>query len=114
MLIITHDLGVVGRIRRPCVGDVCRQDREVGRRGDVYRIAEGITPGLLGSVPRFWIAPQGTRLCRYRGAPPSAWDIDRDARSRRGPRSSRSVARGAEVVTGGHLSWGGRHPHRNT
>ena len=88
VLIITHDLGVVVRVRRPGAGHVRRARRSRSPTVDeLYRDRRmPYTVGLLGSVPRL-DAPQGTRLVPIPGAPPSMSSLSPGAA--RSPRAAR-------------------------
>jgi peptide/nickel transport system ATP-binding protein len=90
VLIITHDLGVVGEFADRALVMYAGKIVESAAVSDVYRDRRmPYTVGLLGSVPRL-DAPQGTR---YRALPRRCRRSNRDARSRRGARWSwRSVA----------------------
>ena len=71
VLIITHDLGVVGEFADRALVMYAGRIVESAAVGDVYRDRRmPYTVGLLGSVPRL-DAPQGTRLVPIPGAPPS-------------------------------------------
>jgi peptide/nickel transport system ATP-binding protein len=71
VLIITHDLGVVGEFADRALVMYAGKIVESAAVGDVYRDRRmPYTVGLLGSVPRL-DAPQGTRLVPIPGAPPS-------------------------------------------
>jgi len=71
VLIITHDLGVVGEFADRALVMYAGAIVESAAVGDVYRDRRmPYTVGLLGSVPRL-DAPQGTRLVPIPGAPPS-------------------------------------------
>src|SRR6201999_3213900 len=71
VLIITHDLGVVGEFADRALVMYAGKIVESAAVGDVYRDRRmPYTAGLLGSVPRL-DAPQGTRLVPIPGAPPS-------------------------------------------
>ncbi|MFZ3307460.1 MAG: ABC transporter ATP-binding protein [Mycobacterium sp.] len=71
VLIITHDLGVVGEFADRALVMYAGTIVESAAVGDVYRDRRmPYTVGLLGSVPRL-DAPQGTRLVPIPGAPPS-------------------------------------------
>jgi oligopeptide/dipeptide ABC transporter ATP-binding protein len=71
VLIITHDLGVVGEFADRALVMYAGKIVESAAVGDVYRDRRmPYTVGLLGSAPRL-DAPQGTRLVPIPGAPPS-------------------------------------------
>jgi peptide/nickel transport system ATP-binding protein len=71
VLIITHDLGVVGDFSDRALVMYAGRIIESAAVADVYRDRRmPYTVGLLGSVPRL-DAPQGTRLVPIPGAPPS-------------------------------------------
>jgi peptide/nickel transport system ATP-binding protein len=71
VLIITHDLGVVGEFADRALVMYAGRIVESAAVSDVYRDRRmPYTVGLLGSVPRL-DAPQGTRLVPIPGAPPS-------------------------------------------
>jgi peptide/nickel transport system ATP-binding protein len=71
VLIITHDLGVVGEFADRALVMYAGKIVESAAVSDVYRDRRmPYTVGLLGSVPRL-DAPQGTRLVPIPGAPPS-------------------------------------------
>ncbi len=71
VLIITHDLGVVGEFADRALVMYAGRIIESAAVADVYRDRRmPYTVGLLGSVPRL-DAPQGTRLVPIPGAPPS-------------------------------------------
>jgi peptide/nickel transport system ATP-binding protein len=76
VLIITHDLGVVGEFADRALVMYAGRIVESAAVGDVYRDRRmPYTVGLLGSVPRL-DAPQGTRLVPIPGAPPSLSALD--------------------------------------
>src|SRR6202042_3431144 len=76
VLIITHDLGVVGEFADRALVMYAGKIVESAAVGDVYRDRRmPYTVGLLGSVPRL-DAPQGTRLVPIPGAPPSLSALD--------------------------------------
>jgi peptide/nickel transport system ATP-binding protein len=76
VLIITHDLGVVGEFADRALVMYAGKIVEAAAVGDVYRDRRmPYTAGLLGSVPRL-DAPQGTRLVPIPGAPPSLSALD--------------------------------------
>ena len=71
VLLITHDLGVVGEFADRALVMYAGRIVESAAVNDVYRDRRmPYTVGLLGSVPRL-DAPQGTRLVPIPGAPPS-------------------------------------------
>jgi peptide/nickel transport system ATP-binding protein len=71
VLLITHDLGVVGEFADRALVMYAGRVVESAAVNDVYRDRRmPYTVGLLGSVPRL-DAPQGTRLVPIPGAPPS-------------------------------------------
>jgi peptide/nickel transport system ATP-binding protein len=71
VLLITHDLGVVGEFADRALVMYAGRIVESASVNDVYRDRRmPYTVGLLGSVPRL-DAPQGTRLVPIPGAPPS-------------------------------------------
>jgi peptide/nickel transport system ATP-binding protein len=71
VLLITHDLGVVGEFADRALVMYAGRIVESAAVHDVYRDRRmPYTVGLLGSVPRL-DAPQGTRLVPIPGAPPS-------------------------------------------
>jgi glutathione transport system ATP-binding protein len=71
VLIITHDLGVVGEFADRALVMYAGKIVEAAAVGDVYRDRRmPYTAGLLGSVPRL-DAPQGSRLVPIPGAPPA-------------------------------------------
>jgi peptide/nickel transport system ATP-binding protein len=71
VLLITHDLGVVGEFADRAMVMYAGRIVESAAVSDVYRDRRmPYTVGLLGSVPRL-DAPQGTRLVPIPGAPPS-------------------------------------------
>ncbi len=71
VLLITHDLGVVGEFADRALVMYAGRIVESAAVNDVYRDRRmPYTVGLLGSVPRL-DAPQGTRLVPIAGAPPS-------------------------------------------
>jgi peptide/nickel transport system ATP-binding protein len=71
VLIITHDLGVVGEFADRALVMYAGRVIESAAVGAVYRDRRmPYTVGLLGSVPRL-DAPQGSRLVPIPGAPPS-------------------------------------------
>lgn len=75
VLLITHDLGVVGEFADRALVMYAGRIVESAAVGDVYRDRRmPYTVGLLGSVPRL-DAPQGTRLVPIPGAPPSLTDL---------------------------------------
>jgi len=76
LLIITHDLGVVGEFADRALVMYAGRIIESAAVADVYRDRRmPYTVGLLGSVPRL-DAPQGTRLVPIPGAPPSLSALD--------------------------------------
>jgi peptide/nickel transport system ATP-binding protein len=76
VLIITHDLGVVGEFADRALVMYAGRIIESAAVADVYRDRRmPYTVGLLGSVPRL-DAPQGTRLVPIPGAPPSLSALD--------------------------------------
>ena len=76
VLIITHDLGVVGEFADRGLVMYAGRIIESAAVADVYRDRRmPYTVGLLGSVPRL-DAPQGTRLVPIPGAPPSLSALD--------------------------------------
>jgi peptide/nickel transport system ATP-binding protein len=76
VLIITHDLGVVGEFADRTLVMYAGRIIESAAVADVYRDRRmPYTVGLLGSVPRL-DAPQGTRLVPIPGAPPSLSALD--------------------------------------
>ena len=76
VLIITHDLGVVGEFADRALVMYAGRIVESAAVGDVYRDRRmPYTVGLLGSVPRLDV-PQGTRLVPVPGAPPSLSDLE--------------------------------------
>ncbi len=76
VLIITHDLGVVGEFADRALVMYAGRIIESASVADVYRDRRmPYTVGLLGSVPRL-DAPQGTRLVPIPGAPPSLSALD--------------------------------------
>ena len=76
VLIITHDLGVVGEFADRALVMYAGKIVESAAVSDVYRDRRmPYTVGLLGSVPRL-DAPQGTRLVPIPGAPPSLSDLE--------------------------------------
>jgi peptide/nickel transport system ATP-binding protein len=71
VLLITHDLGVVGEFADRALVMYAGRIVESAAVNDVYRDRRmPYTVGLLGSVPRL-DAPQGTRLVPIPGSPPS-------------------------------------------
>ncbi len=71
VLLITHDLGVVGEFADRALVMYAGRIVESAAVNDVYHDRRmPYTVGLLGSVPRL-DAPQGTRLVPIPGAPPS-------------------------------------------
>jgi peptide/nickel transport system ATP-binding protein len=71
VLLITHDLGVVGEFADRALVMYAGRVVESAAVNDIYRDRRmPYTVGLLGSVPRL-DAPQGTRLVPIPGAPPS-------------------------------------------
>ncbi len=76
VLLITHDLGVVGEFADRALVMYAGRVVESAAVNDVYRDRRmPYTVGLLGSVPRL-DAPQGTRLVPIPGAPPSLTALD--------------------------------------
>jgi peptide/nickel transport system ATP-binding protein len=76
VLLITHDLGVVGEFADRALVMYAGRIVESAAVNDVYRDRRmPYTVGLLGSVPRL-DAPQGTRLVPIPGAPPSLTDLE--------------------------------------
>jgi len=76
VLLITHDLGVVGEFADRALVMYAGRIVESAAVNDVYRDRRmPYTVGLLGSVPRL-DAPQGTRLVPIPGAPPSLTALD--------------------------------------
>jgi peptide/nickel transport system ATP-binding protein len=76
VLIITHDLGVVGEFADRALVMYAGRIIESAAVADVYRDRRmPYTVGLLGSIPRL-DAPQGTRLVPIPGAPPSLSALD--------------------------------------
>src|ERR1700712_3180073 len=76
VLLITHDLGVVGEFADRALVMYAGRIVESAAVNDVYRDRRmPYTVGLLGSVPRL-DAPQGTRLVPIPGAPPSLTELE--------------------------------------
>ncbi len=76
VLLITHDLGVVGEFADRALVMYAGRIVESAAVNDVYRDRRmPYTVGLLGSVPRL-DAPQGTRLVPIPGAPPSLTTLE--------------------------------------
>jgi peptide/nickel transport system ATP-binding protein len=76
VLLITHDLGVVGEFADRALVMYAGRIVESAAVNDVYRDRRmPYTVGLLGSVPRL-DAVQGTRLVPIPGAPPSLTDLE--------------------------------------
>ena len=93
VLLITHDLGVVGEFADRALVMYAGRIVESAAVNDVYRDRRmPYTVGLLGSVPRL-DAPQGTRLVPDpRRSPVADRRWNRDARSRRAARWSSTNA----------------------
>src|ERR1700759_1623611 len=76
VLLITHDLGVVGEFADRALVMYAGRIVESAAVNDVYRDRRmPYTVGLLGSVPRL-DAAQGTRLVPIPGAPPSLTELE--------------------------------------
>ena len=76
VLLITHDLGVVGEFADRALVMYAGRIVESAAVNDVYRDRRmPYTVGLLGSVPQL-DAPQGTRLVPIPGAPPSLTELE--------------------------------------